>query len=1373
MAQKISSEPLTDAIAVIGMACRVPGAHSVREFWQLLLDSVDAIDAPPQGRPGAPLRARGGYLDDVHQFDADFFGISPREALAMDPQQRLLLENCWEALEDAGIAPHRLAGSRTGVFVGTSDSHYWDLQVRRGDPDIYAMTGGGARSTTSGRLSYALDLRGPSMSIDTACSSSLVAVALACRSLAAGESTTALAGGVHLVLAPTETEVFADAGMLAPDGRCKFGDASADGFVRGEAVGTVVLKRLDQALADGDPVRAVIRGWATSSDGAASGSLMAPAVAGQRDVLRAAYASSGVDPADVDYVEAHGTGTAVGDPVELEALSQVLGPGRGAERRLPVGSVKTNIGHTEAAAGVVGLIKATLVLQHRVIPPSLHMHTPTPAVDWATAPVRLIRHTEPLDVIGRPAHVGVSAFGISGTNAHLVLAEAPPSDHVPHPQDAAQTEVADEHLLSMSARTPDALLDLVRGYLTYLGPGGPGRELDLADICHTAATRRTPHEHRLGVVGRDHESLAAALRSALHDKPSPITARPHRVAFVFPGQGSQWIGMGRELLITSPAFRFALHRCGEAIKAETGWSVLDVLNTDTDAGADGADAGPGVWGQPEIVQPTIWAMQVALAETWQAWGLHPDVVVGHSMGEVAAAHLAGVLSLRDAAAVICRRSRLVTRAAAGQGGMAVAELPAAEVEGLITRFGGRLSVAAKNGPSTTVVAGDVDALEELRTEMEERDVFCRLVRVDFASHSAQMDPLLPALAEELAELTPMAPTTAMRSTVTGKLIAGGELDANYWTRNLREPVRFAEVIAQLAAEEPTAFIEISPHPVLTTAVADTIAAVGADSPVIGSLLRNRPERETLLGALGTLWAAGVDVDGNARLFTGRSVPLPRYPWQREPFWFDGHTEDPDPAVVVRESVLDPVVDPYLTHHVVDGIHLMGGPVLLEAAREAAAEIFGADLTMTDISFTEALIIDPVRSLALRVELTPTGDGSASFTIRSNSDEPGGWTTHCTGAVSTNVPTSPEPETAQTVATRCTDYWSAEEFYVFAATGGTRSGPSMQAVQDLWRGPGEALARLQRPAALTGAQGSPVHPALLEAAALPLLAALGAPGSILAAGIGRFEVYQPIATDELWSHVCVGGRDGEMLLADVVVTDGASTPVARISGLRIHQMPQVANRTTATERNENRMTETIATENASPAPFTVRWSTELQMSRPDESVEVHTTVRLGATTAAQRTHPPAPLIALPAAPRASTPSVPPTRAAFSPSLPTASPNEPPAADTHRVNSAPAAPIRTPPQTSTMPAATAAPAVAGDTEQMIVQQIAEVLRMPASNVRVDRPLRDLGLDSLMALEIRKRLQTRCQLAIPTKTILSGATAGDLALLVNKPVTADTHP
>ncbi|MWA16244.1 type I polyketide synthase [Streptomyces sp. BA2] len=1189
----VSHEP----IALVGIGCRLPGADGPDAFWRLLADRTDTIrEIPPNrfdlatyyhpepGTPGRTYSRWGGFIDGVDRFDAEFFGLSPREVERMDPQQRILLEVAWEALEDAGMPPTALAGTSTGMFLGQIAGNYWDLQTRSTTLDIYSMIGSGARAVLSGRVSYALDLRGPSMSIDTACSSSLVAVHLACQSLRTGESEVAVAGGVNLVLLPEESITYSQARMLAPDGRCKFADASANGFVRSDGVGLVVLKPLSRAVADGDRIYALIAGSATNNDGQGSGYLMTPAEDGQERLLRAALADAGVNPTDVDYVEAHGTGTSVGDAVELRALASVVGSGAGraAGRPCLVGSVKTNIGHAEGAAGVAGLIKVALGLHHRRIPVSLHLAEPNPALDWDGSALAVATEEADWPDEDRPAVAGVSSFGISGSNAHVVLVSAAAADAVAGAAVPAETgteaahtadQVAGTYLMPVSARSAAALRALAGAYAERIEACDDPAEV--AAVCAAAACDRAHHSQRVAVTGGDAAELAAALRAVAADGsvPDDPDAPEIQVAFVFPGQGSQWVGMGRELLGSSPVFRAAVEECDRAIAAETDWSLLAVLEGDQ---ADRLE-------ELDVVQPTLWAMQVCLATLWRSWGVNPDVVLGHSMGEVAAAHIAGALDLADAAAVICRRSRLARRLS-GSGAMAVVELPADEAAASLAGREGLVSIAAHNSPRSTVLSGDAEALTELLAELEARDVFCRLVRVDFASHSAQMDPIRDDLLDALAELRPMKAHTDFHSTVLGRRLTGDELDAAYWADNIRRPVLFAEAVRTIAEAGPTVFIEVSPHPVIAPAVNETLTGSGLPGQALGSLRREQPERAALLDTLAELYGQGAAIDW-AQVVPGprRHVDLPRYPWQRESFWFSpepnlAHSPAAQATPAARaphpllgrpvpvegahcwEGPLDRDTNAYLDEHRVQGEVILPGTAYLELVHAAVCEVLGdTPVTLADVTYRTALFLPAREKPDLRVRLEPGADGALRFSVHSR-PAGGEWRPHAVGTARREAAAGQRLD-LEAVRTRCAEHVTGPDFYAAHESRGNHWGPPFRALVELWRRDGETLARLRAPEETADDLAHHLfHPALLDACGQSLAATLPVePGAVagddvfVLGGIDEVRFHQRPSAD-LLCHAALrtDGRD-DSLTGDVHVFGTDGQPVADLIGLRLQYL----------------------------------------------------------------------------------------------------------------------------------------------------------------------------------------------------------------------------
>ncbi|MGH3958724.1 SDR family NAD(P)-dependent oxidoreductase [Mycobacterium sp.] len=883
----VDSGTADEPIAIIGIGCRFPGADGPAAFWRLLSDGVDAISEIPHDRwdvdafydpdpatPGTAVNRSAGFLKRIDCFDYQFFGISPRESAQMDPQQRLLLEVSWEAMEDAGQVPERLAGSRTGVFIGISTNDYGYLRV--GQPqlvDAYSGTGN-ALSIAANRLSYVYDFRGPSMAIDTACSSSLVAVHLACRSLRDGECTLALAGGVNVILSPALMINFTKARLMAPDGHCKTFDAGADGYVRGEGAGVVVLKPLGRALADNDPIYAVIRGTAIGQDGRTNG-LMAPSRQAQEAVLAEAYRRAALSPGAVQYIEAHGTGTLLGDAIEAKALGTILANGRPPGSQCLIGSTKTNIGHLEAAAGVAGLIKVALALRHRAIPPSLNFAEPNPNIPFDTLPLQVVRTLTPWPENGGRAIAGVSSFGFGGTDAHVVLTEAP-QVRAASAEHGSATDRAE--LLPLSARSPAALAALSGRYESALATGVP-----LADLCYTAGARRGHHEHRLCVVADSPAQMSESLAAYRQGESRPglsvgrcRRSHPPQVVFVCSGQGSQWYGMGQRLAAEEPVFRDALEACDRALRPYLGSSILTQPAGQNRPQLD--DIG--------VIQPAIFAIQVALAALWRSWGVQPAAVVGHSMGEVAAAYVAGALSLDDAARVICTRARLL-RQVHGRGAMVAAEVTLAEAQQLIAGREGRVAIAASNSHRSTVLSGDQTVLADLVAVLEQRDRFCRWIDVDVASHSPQMHALATDLADMLTGLQPTAPSIPIYSTVTGDLLTDRRLDAGYWVDNLCSPVQFSPASRRLLDRGHDTFVEISPHPILLAAVRQDAEDLRAGCTLLPSMRRDADGRATTLASLGTLYTLGQPIAWEQLYPSGsRCVAAPTYPWQRVHSWLD-------------------------------------------------------------------------------------------------------------------------------------------------------------------------------------------------------------------------------------------------------------------------------------------------------------------------------------------------------------------------------------------------------------------------------------------------------------------------------------------------------
>ncbi|MBI3243489.1 MAG: acyltransferase domain-containing protein [Chloroflexi bacterium] len=886
----------TEPIAIVGLGLRFPGgANDPESFWTLLRDGVDTIaEVPPErwdinayydadpDKPGKMSTRFGAWLADVDKFDPYFFGIAPREAASMDPQHRLLLEVSWEALEHAGQSPEKLMGSQTGVFVGISNSDYFRMVYADPDRiDTYAATGN-TYSVAAGRLSYLLGLHGPNVAIDTACSSSLVAVHLAVQSLRKGECNLALAGGVSVILTPEVHINFSRSRMMAADGRCKTFDAAADGYVRGEGCGMIALKRLSDAQADGDNILAVVRGAAINHDGR-SGGLTAPNGPAQEAVIREALANSGVAPHEVSYAEAHGTGTSLGDPIEVRALGAVLGQGREAANPLMIGSVKTNVGHLEAAAGIAGLIKAVLALQHKEIPPHLHLKTLSPFIPWADLPITVPTQRAPW--AGKRI-AGVSSFGFSGTNAHIVLEEAP----------VVERKTADVerplHLLTLSARSETALKTLSRRFINQLD------SQSLADVCFTANSGRSHFAHRLAVVADSVPQAREKLVAFVEGRESlgmasghMIQPTPPEVVFMFTGQGAQYVGMGRQLYETQPVFRKTLDKCDELLRPHLNQSLISLLNSQ-----------PSPLDETMYTQPALFAIQYALAELWKSWGIEPTVVLGHSAGEIVAACVAGVYNLEDGLKLSYERGRLMqTKSLAGE--MVAVFADEARVAEAVAPFADKISIAAINGPSNVVISGAPEAVQSVVANLKEAGIKSRRLEISIASHSPMMAPMLDEFERVAATIKYSPPRIGLISNLSGQL--QNEFDAGYWRRHIQQPVRFADSLKTLHEQGYKVFVEIGPKPTLLGMGQRCWPGGEGAGLWLPSLRDGRSDWEQILESLSALYVRGASVNwaGFDKPYSRRRLPLPTYPFERLRYWTDAAQSRPEPKRDVWESVV--------------------------------------------------------------------------------------------------------------------------------------------------------------------------------------------------------------------------------------------------------------------------------------------------------------------------------------------------------------------------------------------------------------------------------------------------------------------------------------
>ncbi|MFJ5226873.1 type I polyketide synthase, partial [Streptomyces sp. NPDC088400] len=1218
-----------EPIAVVGMACRYPGGvTSPAELWQLVGRGGDAITPFPRDRgwsldelrgtdaeeAGTSYVQRGGFLHDAADFDAEFFGISPREALAMDPQQRLLLETSWEAVERAGIDPGTLRGSKVGVFSGLMGQGYaWRLSDIPAEVEGYVGTGNTA-SVASGRVAYALGLEGPAITLDTACSSSLVAVHLAAHALLRGECSMALAGGVTVMSTPDTFVEFSRQRGLAPDGRCKAFSADADGTGWGEGAGVLLLEKLSDARRNGHPVLAVVRGSAVNQDGASNG-LTAPSGPAQEAVIRQALTAAGLTAADVDAVEAHGTGTRLGDLIEAQSLLATYGTDRPAGDPVRIGSLKSNIGHTQAAAGVGGMIKMIMAMRHRTLPRTLHAETATTSIDWSSGTMALLTEQLPWPEHDRPARAAVSSFGVSGTNAHVIM-EAPdapdttPAGHGADSTDGAgstegtgSTDVTAAATAGtprpwlLAARTPAAL----RGQAQRLYDLVSARpEVRDADIELSLRTGRTPFDHRAVVTGDDRETRTQALAALTRDERTPhlVTGQAVRgdAVFVFPGQGSQWIGMGLDLYETYPVFAEHLRACADALAPYTDWSLLPVLRGEP--GAPSLD-------RVDVVQPALFAVMVSLAHLWRSLGVRPAAVVGHSQGEIAAAYVAGALSLDDAARIVALRSRAL-RGLSGQGAMAAVSMPADEAARRIEKgrlaanTDGDLSVAAVNGPASTVVAGDPDAVDSFLGQAAAEGFQTRRLPVDYASHSSQMEQIRQELLGTLADVTARPGDTPFYSTVTVDIIDIGELDAAYWYRNLRQTVRFEETVRLLLDHEHRQFIECSPHPALLAAVADTAAAAETPAAAVGSLRRDGG-RSRFLTSLAEAHAHGVAVDWAALPAPdGDRVELPTYAFERRRHWLTStpggshgltaaglhSAEHPLLGAAVTVAAADGLLltgrlaldsHPWLADHRILDTVLVPGTALLEVATHAA-RLTGAGC-VAELTLESPLIVPDEGAIEVQVLVEePDDEGRRPLTIHSRaadaSDSPvspddAPWHRHARGFLTAGTeapsalaqPTAWPPPGATPVPT--------DDLYTRLADADFQYGDAFRGLRAAWRQGQDLFAEVQLPTGHdTEANRYGLHPALLDSA----LHALGLGpfaeeennGGRLPFSWSDVQLHRP-GTDRLRVRISPAeGTDAVSLHA----TDAMGTPVLTAGSLVLRPVsPELVHSATASRTSD--------------------------------------------------------------------------------------------------------------------------------------------------------------------------------------------------------------
>ena len=1157
-----------EPIAIIGMGCRFPGhVNNPEAYWNLLDGGVDAISEIPSERwdvdayydpnpdaPGKMYTRRGGFLDSVDRFDPYFFGMSPREAVRTDPQQRLALEVSWEALEDAAIVPGNLKGSQTGVFLGITNYDYARIVERGGleSIDAYHLTGN-CLSFAAGRIAYSFGLQGPTMAVDTACSSSGVSIHLACQSLRNRECNLALAGGVNLILSPEISITSTKARTLSPDGYCRTFDSAANGYVRGEGCGILVLKRLSDAVADGDMIHAVIRGSAVNQDGASSG-ITVPNKLAQAEVMRQALERAGIKPNQVDYVEAHGTGTPLGDPIEVRALASVYGQERSSDRPLIIGTAKTSVGHLESAAGVAGVIKVVLSLRRGMIPRHLHFTQLNPAITLEDIPAVIPVQAIPWPRGQKLRIAGLSFFGGSGTIAHMIVEEAP-QVHA-RPESNSRTS----QLFCLSAKTPAALDELAGRYERYLA--NPAR-ISLSEVCYGAAAGRSHFNHRLAVVSATPEELRERLVDRRAGEEAPGVQTP-RVAFLFTGQGGQYVNMGRRLYEGEPLFRSVIDRCDEYLRPHLPRSLRSVLYPAT------GETTP--LDETQYTHVAMFAVQYGLAALWRSWGVEPSIVMGHSVGEIVAATVAGQMSFEDGLELMCERGRLMQSLPA-TGLMASVLADEQRVAAALAPYRDRVAIAAVNGPESTVISGEKAAVQAVLKQLEGMGAKVKVLKVSNAFHSPLVEPVLPEFERVARQKRYVAPLCALFSSMRLETVGENKLlDANYWRQNLRNTVRFSEAVRNLYDQGYRVFLEIGPSPILVR-MGSQCVPVG-EGTWLPSLQADRDDWQQLLESLGQLYTKGVDVDwdGFYRDRPARKISLPTYPFQRERYWVDsvsGSTvqgsETGHPllgrrlrsAVCLYEQQLTASGSSFLKDHRVFDQPVLPAAAYLELALAAGARSFtGKQIAVKDLVFVQPLQIPDGETRTIQVmvtELEPAAAAFRLFSLDSKVEQTNpSWLLHATGTICVAAEGWRRLEGMDGIRDRCAQEIEAGAYYESLRSRGLEFGPAFRGIERLWAGDAESLGRIEAPAPLSaGLDRYLVHPAFLDACLQPVVAAM--PASVepyLPQRLESFRVYHRPG-DRVWSHVALrpnrGIAGGEMT-ADIDVLDPDGQTLVEVRGL---------------------------------------------------------------------------------------------------------------------------------------------------------------------------------------------------------------------------------
>jgi malonyl CoA-acyl carrier protein transacylase len=1183
-----------EPIAITGIGCRFPGAKNPTIFWKMLCEGVDAINQMPRDRWNIASDNEtkidvtdeinpyvGGFLEQIDQFDPQFFGISPREANSIDPHHRLLLEVTWEALEDAGQITESLYGTQTGVFIGISSHEYFKSLYESSGNDLYAAAGTN-HSMAANRISYFLNLTGPSITVNTACSSSLVAVHLACQSLWNGESSFAFAGGVNLLLSPKATSTMAKAGFIARDGRCKTFDARANGYVRSEGAGVVLLKPLSQAIANSDSIYAVIRSSAVNQDGRSNG-ITAPNLQSQKAVLLQAYQKSGISPGLVQYVEVHGTGTKLGDPLEIKALGKVISEDRSPEDYCAVGSVKTNIGHLEAAAGIAGLIKVALSLKYQQIPPSLHFQQPNPYIPFDKLPLKVQTTLTPWPKRYSSALAGVSSFGFGGTNSHVVLEESPTRKSEAKSKNLLKRPV---HLLTLSAKTEKALEALVFSWRNHLETY---QQLAIADICFTANTRRSHFSNRLAIISSDKQELANKLAKISARKEPynvfsgqlPSNDKSPSIAFLFTGQGSQYINMGRQLYETQPVFRRTLDQCEQILQSHLEKSILNVIYLENTNELNGC-----LIDQTAYAQPALFAIEYALFILWQSWGIEPDVVIGHSVGEYVAACVAGVFSLEDGLKLIAHRGRLMQQLPSG-GEMIAVKASFKKINQLIAPYKEKVAIAAINGPESIVISGAAEAIGTVRDSLEASGIKTKQLQVSHGFHSPLMKPMLAEFQTVANQITYNQPLIPLVSNVTGNRADESIATTSYWVNHIRQPVKFAQSIETLHQEGYKVFLEIGPKPILLGMGRQCLPE---DAGVwLPSLRPGQEDWQQMLHSLGQLYVKGVKIDwaGFYRDYDRSKVILPTYPFQRQRYWIEtdnnlrykkqslSNYDHLHPLLGQRlhlaslkqqirfECFLSTSQLTYLKDHCVFSQPVFPGAGYLEIALAAGATLFNSkNLILEDVVIQQALILPEDEIKTIQVILIPQQASTYSFEIFSldniidKSELEPRWSAHARGKLLAGDKGCQLGKTdLKTIKEEYHLQISPQDFYQEHQDRGINYGSSFQAVQQLWHSKGKALGQIKLPETLVSeAKKYQLHPVLLDASFQVLAAALDGTenkDTYLPVNIKRLQVYRSVS-NYLWTQVKIGTMKAntQTLNGEVRLLDEHGIVLAQVEGLTL-------------------------------------------------------------------------------------------------------------------------------------------------------------------------------------------------------------------------------